>query len=114
MRGLIPPANPPESSADLMIDYLALTIGHALIALTMVRLFMRADVDVDPLIGGLQDQMRANQKNASAAGRNAKRRAAMRAAAQAGEGSDAARAIDPVATEPAPHPRQKRLRKAPS
>lgn len=110
MRGLIPR----ESSAYLMIDYLALTIGHALITLTMVRLFMRADVDVDPLIGGLQDQMRANQKDASAAGRNAKRRAAMRADAQSVEASERPIDKEPAVTERTTPSRQKRLRKAPS
>ena len=58
-----------------MIDYIALSLGHGLIAYALWRLFMRADVDFDPLIGGIQDEMRQNRMQASAAGRNAKRRA---------------------------------------
>lgn len=58
-----------------MIDYIALSIGHGLIAVALLRLFMRKDVDFDPLIEGMRDEMRQNRMAASTAGRNAKRRA---------------------------------------
>ena len=57
-----------------MIDYIALSLGHGLIAYALWCLFMRREVDFDPLIGGIQEEMRQNRMEASAAGRNAKRR----------------------------------------
>jgi hypothetical protein len=58
-----------------MIDHIALSIGHALIAIALVRLFLREAVDIDPLIGALRDQLRQKRMAASGAGRHAKRRA---------------------------------------
>ena len=62
-----------------MIDYIALSIGHGLLALAFWHLFMRRSVDVDPLIEEIREAEAANRKLTSTAGRNAARR----------EGSDA-------------------------
>jgi len=59
-----------------MIDYIALSLGHGLMAYALWHLFMRPGVDVDPLIGGIQDAEKANRKLKSVASRNAARRAA--------------------------------------
>lgn len=59
-----------------MIDYIALTIGHGLMAFAFWHLFMRADVDVDPLLDEIRSAEKANRQLTSAAGRNAVRRAA--------------------------------------
>jgi hypothetical protein len=61
-----------------MIDYIALGLGHGLIAFVLVRLFMRHDVDFDPLIGSFQDKQRDNRNGSRAAGRAARRRAPAR------------------------------------
>ena len=58
-----------------MIDYFALGLGHGLIAIALLRLFVWNSVDFDPLIGTIQDKMRRNRMESSTAGRNAKRRA---------------------------------------
>lgn len=58
-----------------MIDYIALSIGHALIAIALVRLFLWSAVDTDPMIGAMRDQLRHKRIEASSAGRHAKRRA---------------------------------------
>lgn len=58
-----------------MIDYIALSIGHGLLAYAFWHLFMRAGVDVDPLIGEIRDAEKANRKAISFAGRNARRHA---------------------------------------
>ncbi|MBV7258758.1 hypothetical protein [Erythrobacter crassostreae] len=57
-----------------MIDYIALSIGHGLLAFAFWHMFMRAGVDVDPLIAEIQDAEKANRQNTSIAGRNAQRR----------------------------------------
>lgn len=62
-----------------MIDYIALSIGHGLMAFAMWHLFMREGVDVDPLIGGIKSAEKAIRKSTSAAGRNAQRREHTRA-----------------------------------
>ena len=59
-----------------MIDYIALSLGHGLMAYAFWHLFMRPGVDVDPLIGGIKDAEKTNRKLKSVAGRNAARRAA--------------------------------------
>ena len=59
-----------------MIDTFALALGHGLLAFAMLRLVMRAGLDEDPLIGSLTAETKSNRKQASAAGRNAARRAA--------------------------------------
>jgi hypothetical protein len=57
-----------------MIDYLSLAIGHGLLALALLRLVMREDVDVDPAVQTLKDKAEAEREAASVAGRNARRR----------------------------------------
>ncbi len=64
-----------KDRAGRMIDYIALSIGHGLLAYAFWHLFMRAGVDVDPLISEIRDAEKANRKASSASGRNAKRRA---------------------------------------
>ncbi len=58
-----------------MIDYISLAIGHGLLALALLRLVMREDVDSDPAIEELKQENKAGREATSAAGRNAKRRA---------------------------------------
>jgi hypothetical protein len=58
-----------------MIDYFALALGHGLIAIALLRLVLRGELDVDPLIGSLKDEAEANRKAAGVSGRNAARRA---------------------------------------
>lgn len=58
-----------------MIDYFALALGHGLLAFALVHLFFRAEVDHDPLIDSIKDKVRELRMTASAAGRNAQRRA---------------------------------------
>ncbi len=57
-----------------MIDYLALALGHGLLAIALLRLVMREGLDEDPLIGSIKDETQANRKATSVAGRNAARR----------------------------------------
>ena len=63
-----------------MIDYIALGLGHGLIAIALVRMFLRSEVDYDPLIEGLRETMRRTRMESSTAGRNAKRREDAKAA----------------------------------
>jgi hypothetical protein len=58
-----------------MIDYFALALGHGLMAIALLRLVLRADLDADPLIGQLKKDTADNRMAASSAGRNAARRA---------------------------------------
>lgn len=58
-----------------MIDYFALALGHGLMAIALLRLVLRADLDADPLIGQLKKDTADNRMAASTAGRNAARRA---------------------------------------
>ena len=57
-----------------MIDYLSLAIGHGLLALALLRLVMRDELDRDPHVQGLIDQLKAQREDASVAGRNKRRR----------------------------------------
>lgn len=57
-----------------MIDYIALFIGHGLIAIALLRLVMRDGLDVDPLLGTFRENERERRKARSNAGRAAKRR----------------------------------------
>ncbi|WP_234029608.1 hypothetical protein [Erythrobacter sp. THAF29] len=61
--------------AQRMIDYLALTIGHGLLALAFWHLFLRDSVDRDPLLDEIRQAEADNRKRTSNAGRNAARRA---------------------------------------
>lgn len=58
-----------------MIDYFALALGHGLMAIALLRLVLRPDLDADPLIGQLKADTAENRMAASSAGRNAARRA---------------------------------------
>jgi hypothetical protein len=58
-----------------MIDYLALALGHGLLAIALLRLVLRADLDADPLIREIAETTTSNRKAASPSGRNAARRA---------------------------------------
>ena len=57
-----------------MIDYLALALGHGLLAIALLRLVLRADLDADPLIREIAETTTSNRKAASASGRSATRR----------------------------------------
>ena len=59
-----------------MIDYIALVTGHALLAIAFWRLFLREDVDADPLIGDLRDSEAVRLAQTSISARNAARREA--------------------------------------
>ncbi|GAB4480357.1 hypothetical protein [Erythrobacter tepidarius] len=63
-----------------MIDYFALALGHGLMAIALLRLVLRADLDADPLIGQLKKDIADNRMAASTSGRNAARRARAKAA----------------------------------
>ncbi len=57
-----------------MIDYLALALGHGLLAIALLRLVMRKGLDDDPLIAALNAETDGNRKATSIAGRKAARR----------------------------------------
>ena len=46
-----------------MIDYLALTIGHALLAIALLRLFPRDGLDVDPVLERFAKDAREHRKS---------------------------------------------------
>jgi hypothetical protein len=76
-----------------MIDYLALALGHGLMAIALLRLVTRDGLDSDPLIGELTSETTSNRKATSAAGRNAARRGRKdgdESEAENGTGSDRA------------------------
>lgn len=53
-----------------MIDYFALALGHGLLALALLRVAMRGDVDADPLMASLiKDAAAARRKAAPRRGR---------------------------------------------
>ncbi|MEO1489366.1 MAG: hypothetical protein AAFR88_08035 [Pseudomonadota bacterium] len=62
-----------------MIDYIALSIGHGLLAIALLRLVMRGDLDVDPMLDGFKQAARKRRKDRVEARRKAGR-------AQSGEG----------------------------
>ncbi|TAD82696.1 MAG: hypothetical protein EAY70_03140 [Sphingomonadales bacterium] len=57
-----------------MIDYLALSIGHGLLAIALLRLVMRDSLDTDPLIHDLKAETTRNRQAASGSGRSTARR----------------------------------------
>lgn len=59
-----------------MIDQFALALGHGLLAVALLRLALRGDVDADPLVGELAEEAAARRRAQSSAGRKAARRAA--------------------------------------
>lgn len=58
-----------------MIDYFALALGHGLMAIALLRLVLRNDLDVDPLLAQIKGEAEESRKATTAAGRNAARRA---------------------------------------
>lgn len=58
-----------------MIDYFALALGHGLLAIALLRLVLREELDVDPLIEQITADTANNRKAVSSAARNAARRA---------------------------------------
>ncbi|AOL24906.1 hypothetical protein Ga0102493_11777 [Erythrobacter litoralis] len=66
-----------------MIDQIALALGHGLLAVALLRLALRGDVDTDPLVEELKDEGAAKRRAHSSAGRKAARRTA-----DAGPGPD--------------------------
>jgi len=65
---------------QLMIDYFSLALGHGLLAIALLRLVMRENLDVDPLIKRYSDTAKAKREAATVS-----RRASKRAAHPAGE-----------------------------
>lgn len=57
-----------------MIDHFSLVLGHGLLALVMLRLVMRDNVDIDPALKLLKDKAQALRDSGSLAGRRAARR----------------------------------------
>ena len=57
-----------------MIDYISLALGHALLAIALLRLVMREELDVDPDLEAHAEKLRAEREEGSVAGRNARRR----------------------------------------
>lgn len=53
-----------------MIDYFALALGHGLLALALLRLALRDDVDGDPLIASLEAEAAARRKNGTKGARS--------------------------------------------
>ncbi|MEM9310726.1 MAG: hypothetical protein AAGA34_04705 [Pseudomonadota bacterium] len=54
-----------------MIDYIALSIGHGLLALAFLRMVMRDGLDVDPLLDRLRQSARARRQDRARARRRA-------------------------------------------
>jgi len=52
-----------------MIDHFALALGHGLLAIALLRLALRGDVDRDPLAGSIADEKAGERKARSAARR---------------------------------------------
>lgn len=73
---------------DAMIDYISLAIGHGLLALALLRLVMREDIDHDPAIDALKREADSAREAGSVAGRNARRREGRRDEARSMAGPD--------------------------
>lgn len=71
-----------------MIDQFALALGHGLLAVALLRLALRGDVDVDPLVGELAETAAARRRAQSPAGRKATRRAARAGDIASGQSGD--------------------------
>ena len=59
-----------------MIDYIALSIGHGVLAIAFLRLVMRDGLDVDPLLDGFKEAALERRKARSKAGRAKRAQAA--------------------------------------
>ena len=73
-----------------MIDYIALSIGHALLGIAVLRLVMRHDLDVDLLIDSFKQKDRDRRKQLSKAGRAALRRGQGQTQGRVQNGDDSA------------------------
>lgn len=60
--------------AYVMIDYLSLAIGHVLLAVAFLRLVMREQLDVDPVLQEHSEKRQAQRAAETVAGRNSRRR----------------------------------------
>jgi len=58
-----------------MIDTIALAIGHGLLAIALLRLVMREQLDVDPELEAHAERRRAEREATGISGRNARRNA---------------------------------------
>ncbi len=58
-----------------MIDYIALSIGHGILAIAFLRMFLRDGLDVDPLLERLRQAEDERRKSRSRTGRARKERA---------------------------------------
>ncbi|QUL37113.1 hypothetical protein [Erythrobacter sp. JK5] len=59
-----------------MIDYFALALGHGLMAVALLRLFFRPDLEVDPLLRDLADEADRKRREATQAARHSRRQGA--------------------------------------
>ena len=57
-----------------MIDTIALALGHGLIAIALLRLVMRNELDIDPELQSQAEKRRAEREASSISGRNSRRR----------------------------------------
>ncbi len=71
-----------------MIDYLSLALGHGLLAIALLRLVMREELDVDPRIEEYTEKTEADRAASTVAGR-ASRRNAGAASPSHGQAADA-------------------------
>lgn len=74
-----------------MIDYIALSIGHGLLALAFLRLVWRDGLDADPLLESFKRKEREQLQARSQAGRQARRAAQRRANQRRAKSPDGAR-----------------------
>ena len=67
-----------------MIDYLALTIGHGLLAFALWHLVLRDGLDADPLLENLKADEQANRKRKVAHGETGEDRTQPRSSSASG------------------------------
>ncbi len=72
MRVIVPVINH-AGTTRRMIDYFALALGHGLLAIVLLRLVWRDDLDVDPAIADNQAAEEQRRKDALAARKQAAR-----------------------------------------
>ncbi len=72
MRAIVP-ALSHAGTTRRMIDYFALALGHGLLAIVLLRLVWRDDLDVDPAIADNQVAEEQRRKDALAARKQAAR-----------------------------------------
>jgi len=72
-----------------MIDHFALALGHGLLAVAMLRLFLHNGLDNDPLIDAIKAETAGQRAASGTAGRAAARRARTDTAASGAEPPEA-------------------------